>query len=388
MKNLFNILFAVLFALPVFTACNTDNGSNPVLNEPDTFVLNTPAYAANNVYDLKNASTLELACSQPDYGFPASTTYTVQVSLEANFKDATADAKANYVALESTYTTAKMNVVASELNSALLDLWTAAKGEATAFPTDPISVYVRLKAAITDSGRGVCYSNVINLPKVLGTKEASSLAPPKTLFVVGSMLNNWGLWKPMVAVTGLDGQFWTMIYFDANSEFKFGTKQNEYIGVTDKRLTITDKANAGVAGDDNIKVTTAGWYIVYVKATVKNNDYAFAMTFYPGEVYLFGNSTGGSWAYTDTWKFTAPNAKDGNFVSPAMTASGEVRMCVKTEVDWWRTEFTLYKGEIFYRENQAINDSWNADKGSDYSIQGAAGKVMQLNFTAGTGEIK
>lgn len=388
MKNIFNILFAVLFALPVFTACNTDNGSNPVLNEPDTFVLNTPVYAANNVYDLKNASTLELACSQPDYGFPASTTYTVQVSLEANFKDATADAKANYVALESTYTTAKMNVVASELNSALLDLWTAAKGEAIAFPTDPISVYVRLKAAITDSGRGVCYSNVINLPKVLGTKEASSLAPPKTLFVVGSMLNNWGLWKPMVAVTGLDGQFWTMIYFDANSEFKFGTKQNEYIGVTDKRLSITDKANAGVAGDDNIKVTTAGWYIVYVKATVKNNDYAFAMTFYPGEVYLFGNSTGGSWAYTDTWKFTAPNAKDGNFVSPAMTASGEVRMCVKTEVDWWRTEFTLYKGEIFYRENQAINDSWNADKGSDYSIQGAVGKVMQLNFTAGTGEIK
>lgn len=387
MKNLFNILFAVLFALPVFTACNTDNGSNPVLNEPDTFVLNTPAYAANNVYDLKNASTLELACSQPDYGFPASTTYAVQVSLEADFKDATADTKANYATLESTYTTAKMNVVASELNSALLDLWTAANGETTAFPTDPISVYVRLKAAITDSGRGVCYSNVINLPKVLGTKEASSLAPPKTLFVVGSMLNNWGVWKPMVAVTGLDGQFWTMIYFDANSEFKFGTKQNEYIGVTDKRLTITDKANAGVAGDDNIKVTTAGWYIVYVKATVKNNDYAFAMTFYPGEVYLFGNSTGGSWAYTDTWKFTAPDNKDGNFVSPAMTASGEVRMCVKTEVDWWRTEFTLYKGEIFYRENQAINDSWNADKGSDYSVQGAAGKVMQLNFTAGTGEI-
>lgn len=388
MKNIFNILFAVLFALPVFTACNTDNGSNPVLNEPDTFVLNTPAYAANNVYDLKNASTLELACSQPDYGFPASTTYTVQVSLEADFKDATADTKANYATLESTYTTAKMNVVASELNSALLDLWTAAKGETTAFPTDPISVYVRLKAAITDSGRGVCYSNVINLPKVLGTKEASSLAPPKTLFVVGSMLNNWGVWKPMVAVTGLDGQFWTMIYFDANSEFKFGTKQNEYIGVTDKRLTVTDKANAGVAGDDNIKVTTAGWYIVYVKATVKNNDYAFAMTFYPGEVYLFGNSTGGSWAYVDAWKFTAPDTKDGNFVSPAMTASGEVRMCVKTDVDWWRTEFTLYKGEIFYRENQAINDSWNADKGSDYSVQGAAGKVMQLNFTAGTGEIK
>lgn len=388
MKNIFNILLAVLFALSMFTACDTDDGSNPVLNEPDTFVLNTPAYAANNVYDLKNATTLELACSQPDYGFPASTTYTVQVSLEADFKDATGDTKANYVGLESAYTTAKMNVNASELNSALLELWTAANGETVAFPTEPITVYVRLKAAITDSERGVCYSNVINLPKVLGSKEASSLTPPATMFVVGSMLDSWSVWKPMVAVSGLDGQFWALIYFDANSEFKFGTKENEYIGVTDSRLTITDNASAGVAGDDNIKVANAGWYVVYIKATVKNDNYAFAMTFYPGDVYLFGATTGGSWAYTDEWKFTAPDTKDGSFVSPAMTASGEARICVKTEVDWWRTEFTLYKGEIFYRENEAINNNWNADKGSDYSIQGAAGNVIQLNFTAGTGELK
>ena len=72
----------------------------------------------------------------------------------------------------------------------------------------------------------------------------------------------------------------------------------------------------------------------------------------------------------------------------AMVASGEVRMCVKTEVDWWRTEFTLYDGNIFYRENIAVNDSWGADVGAGYSIQGSAGKIMQLNFTAGTGEMK
>lgn len=78
MKKISNILLAVTFALPLFTACETDNDSNPILNEPDTFTLNTPAYAANNVYDLKNAQTVELTCSQPDYGFPAATTYTVQ----------------------------------------------------------------------------------------------------------------------------------------------------------------------------------------------------------------------------------------------------------------------------------------------------------------------
>lgn len=53
MKKISNILLAVTFALPLFTACETDNDSNPILNEPDTFTLNTPAHAANNVYDLK-----------------------------------------------------------------------------------------------------------------------------------------------------------------------------------------------------------------------------------------------------------------------------------------------------------------------------------------------
>jgi agmatine/peptidylarginine deiminase len=112
------------------------------------------------------------------------------------------------------------------------------------------------------------------------------------------------------------------------------------------------------------------------------------MTFYPGEVYLFGATNGGTWDYNDTWKFTAPDNKDGSFVSPAMTASGEARICVKTDVDWWRTEFTLCNGEIFYRENNPVNDSWGKDVGPEYSIQGAAGKTIRLNFTAGTGELK
>ena len=43
MKKIFNILLAVPFAFPLFTACETDNDSNPVLNEPDTFMLAPPA---------------------------------------------------------------------------------------------------------------------------------------------------------------------------------------------------------------------------------------------------------------------------------------------------------------------------------------------------------
>lgn len=52
MKNLYK-LFTLTMGLLALSACEADRDSNPVLNEPDTFVLNVPAFASNNVYDLK-----------------------------------------------------------------------------------------------------------------------------------------------------------------------------------------------------------------------------------------------------------------------------------------------------------------------------------------------
>ena len=74
MKNLYK-LFTLTMGLLALSACEADRDSNPVLNEPDTFVLNVPAFASNNVYDLKNSESLELTCTQPDYGIPMATTY-------------------------------------------------------------------------------------------------------------------------------------------------------------------------------------------------------------------------------------------------------------------------------------------------------------------------
>ena len=59
MKNLYK-LFTLTMGLLALSACEADRDSNPVLNEPDTFVLNVPAFASNNVYDLKNSESLEL----------------------------------------------------------------------------------------------------------------------------------------------------------------------------------------------------------------------------------------------------------------------------------------------------------------------------------------
>ena len=177
--------FTLTMGLLALSACEADRDSNPVLNEPDTFVLNVPAFASNNVYDLNNSESLELTCSQPYFGIPMATTYSVQISLEDNFFDAHAETntEANYTTLGTTHSSAKMEVKALEFALALGDLWSASSDEE--FPTTPIPVYVRLKAELTNSGRGIAFSNVIELPKVLGYKAVPPLELPSSIFING-----------------------------------------------------------------------------------------------------------------------------------------------------------------------------------------------------------
>ena len=89
-----------------FTACETDTDSNPTLDlshVDEGFPLNVPANAENNTYDLANATSLELTCSQPNYGgMPLMVRYYVQVSLTEDF--------ASYKELATSYTMAKMAV--------------------------------------------------------------------------------------------------------------------------------------------------------------------------------------------------------------------------------------------------------------------------------------
>jgi len=53
-------IWASLFlGLSLFTACEDDRDSNPILQDPTAFVLNTPAYSTA-VYDLSKSSSVEL----------------------------------------------------------------------------------------------------------------------------------------------------------------------------------------------------------------------------------------------------------------------------------------------------------------------------------------
>ncbi len=71
MNKIIKSFLFIGLGLGIFTACDDDRDSNPTLNAPTEFVLNTPVISSE-VVDLANSSSIEISCSQPDYGFPAS----------------------------------------------------------------------------------------------------------------------------------------------------------------------------------------------------------------------------------------------------------------------------------------------------------------------------
>ena len=79
------LLLIPALALVAMTGCE-DQDTAPVYQEPTEFVLNTPAYV-NGVYDLEQSDNIILTCSQPDYGFTAAVTYSVEVSFGSTFEE-------------------------------------------------------------------------------------------------------------------------------------------------------------------------------------------------------------------------------------------------------------------------------------------------------------
>ena len=381
----------------LFTSCDEDRDSNPTLDLShlaEGFVLNTPALAENNTYDLKSAKNLVLTCSQPNYGdAPYAVRYYAQVSIDPAFvKDPTT----THTEL-ATYAENASNLEfnASEANDAIVSLFQAANPD-TSVPEE-MPIYVRLRGVISgtlNQTLGETYSNVITLPSVKATYEAPDAKFTDNLFLIGSSIQTpWQSWKAIPKVEGLDGNYYGIIYLPAGGEFKWGTENNDYRGIN-RLKEINDEAGAGIsAGDEqNIKVANAGWYTLHFKGKItedkKNIDWT--LTVYPTKVYILGGSVemSGTWAFDDAYALTAPADKNGKWVSPAFTASAELRAAVKVgKLDWYRTEFTLYKGNVFWRRYDIVN-SWAETEGADYSVTTQVGQKLYIDFDNYTAEVK
>lgn len=369
-----------------FTACDTDTDSNPTLDLShvgEGFPLNVPANAENNTYDLANATSLELTCSQPNYGgMPLMVRYYVQVSLTEDF--------ASFRELATSYTTAKMAVDAREINDAMVELFQEANPD-TDYPATPRALYIKLRAVIDGTDNmGETYSNVITLPSVLATYQAPEATFETQLYVVGDAVGTpWTTWKVVPQIYGMPGCYFTMIYVPAGKGFKWGAFEQDWRGY-DRIRNWDDVAGADVSAssDGNIVFANGGWYTLFFEAEIVGSSVQYDLHILPAEVYVIGNSMGGNWNVADpTLALQAPADQTGDWVSPAFTGSGELRAYVNVPgYDWWRTEFTLHNGEVYWRDVNII-DSWS-ELGSDYAVQVSPGQCLYVNFDSNTGEVR
>ena len=381
----------------LFTSCDDDRDSNPTLDLShlsEGFVLNTPALAENNTYDLKSAKSLKLTCSQPNYGgIPYVVRYYVQVSIDPKF---VSDPTATHTELATFYKTAEMEVNASEVNDAVVALFQAANPD-TSVPEE-MPIYIRLRAVLeitADSNLGETYSNVITLPSVKAAYEAPDAKFTDNLFLIGDGIQtSWESWKAIPQVYGLTGNYYGVIYMQAGGEFEWGTENNDYRGYN-RLKEINDEAGAGITeGDEHkIKVANAGWYTLYFKGKItedkKNIDWA--LTIYPTQVYLLGacmNQTCDPWVFDEAYALKAPADKNGKWESPAFLASAELRAAVKVgTLDWYTTEFTIYNGNLFWRRYNIVK-SWAETEGEAYSVTTTVGQKLYIDFDNNTAEVK
>ena len=384
MKNIIKSALLVVMSLTLMTACSDDNDSNPTIQSPTEFKLNTPALE-NTPIDLANSSKIILTCSQPNYGYTASVQYTVQVATTPDMSDA------QEISENSSSATVEVN--ASLLASTLTNIFVE-KGKTEAdFPMD-VKAYFRLKANIVTSNGNVVegteiLSNVVSLNKIHLLFSLPPVNLPSHLYVVGSFCDwDWAKSFDMVQVYGTDNTFWRLVYIDDsgikfNSAAEWNGSEVGYAGITvsgDCKDDIID--NGG-----NIASKNPGWYLVIVTTSVVNREIHYDVQFNKPTIWLIGPAAG-STDYAEEaegWSFTVPTTKDGDFVSPAFAGSvpggdGDgVRMYVKIPGhDWWHSEFVVLSDKIAYR----------ATGGDQDRVAGSAGQKVYLNFSKGTGEIK
>ena len=384
MKNIIKSALLVVMSLFLMTACSDDNDSNPSIQTPTEFKLNTPALQDTPI-DLANSSKIMLTCSQPNYGYTASVQYTVQVATDENMTDA--------VELSETSTSAKVAINAPSLASALTNIYVE-KGKTEAdFPMD-VKAYFRLKANIVTSNGTVVegteiLSNVVSLNEIHLLYSLPPVNLPSNVYVVGNFCDwDWAKSFDMVQVYGTDNTFWRLVYID-DSGIKLNTvaESNKsevgYAGISvsgDCKDDIIDK-------DGNIASSKPGWYLVIVTTSVVNREIHYDVQFNKPTIWLIGPAAGSDdfAEEAEGWSFTVPTTMDGEFVSPAFVGSVPagtdkgVRMYVKIPGhEWWHSEFVPLDGKIKYR----------ATGGDQDRAIGSVGQQVHLNFSKGTGEIK
>jgi hypothetical protein len=282
MKKYIATLMMVLGGVSLFTSCDDDRDSNPVIQQPSTFVLNTPAYASSLI-DLAHSETVNFTWSQPDYGFPVVASYYLQISTTGTFThsvdeadaDETGATVADYASMESV-AECQANYVAVNFNKALMQLnqWNPSE-----VPSE-LTVYARILSQIPVSGgltsTGQVISNTIQLNVAPYYVELSN-ADPEMWYLIGACIGdgNWSNSLDAIGTSMFPMSHIEDYEYDAKTgqgELTFtgwltpdGFKLVKTPGSWDEQWGSSDGGTTGVkndGGSSNICVPTAGYYTI------------------------------------------------------------------------------------------------------------------------------
>ena len=254
--------------------------------------------------------------------------------------------------------------------------------------SDRAALEARLAAHVANVDDSYCYSNVITLPVVVSYRATM----PTEVYVAASSIHGGTEGKALAPVYGMEGQWFGMVYMAAGASLTWGDADSQTNGYA-LTTAVNDQANAETheAADGGIEFTNAGWYVLHFTASVADNMLNSTLTVYPGAAYTTGAPSygEGDWLDGDASKaLTAPADASGEWVSPAFIAGGELRAYIKVPgLDWWRTEFTLYQGNLYWRDRD-IPGNWAENVGSDYSVSCDAGARLYVNFDYDTGRVE
>ena len=172
MKRFSYILFGILGLVLSAVSCNGPEVENPVLNKPTKLILNTPAFQKQYI-DLQATPTVNLTCSQPEYGFAAAASYSAQVSLTEDFTD--------FIEIDEAYSKCDMDVNAEAIAQAICKLrGVTSEDDYTDEPAR--TVYFRVRVKILDYEETEILSNVVSCEKVKGY---FALRLPGYIYLVG-----------------------------------------------------------------------------------------------------------------------------------------------------------------------------------------------------------
>ncbi len=282
MEKIIKSALLLLCGACLFTACDDDRDNNPTIQQPKTFVLNTPSYSTSTI-DLATSKTLNFSWSQPDYGYPALANYAVQISctnswtqdIAAGVLDANEQPVGDYTTMDQDYQVVTAEVSASDIAKAIQKM---AKYQSTSVPATQ-ELYVRVRSALAGD---TIFSNTVKV-KVAPYYVELKAADPIEWYLVGSCIGD-GSWGnaatnvytslvPLYTIDGIDydkttgaGSISYTTYLPAGGKLKIiknpgsWDTQIGYTGFTN----VAGNANFEEDSDGNLYVNTGGFYTITV----------------------------------------------------------------------------------------------------------------------------